>query len=195
MQDKLKLIKDTFGADKFRDDVLMADITFLKVGGPTKIFFIAFSQNEIIKLVNYCRLLKVPFMIFGTGSKMMISDKGFDGLVIKNRTRDIKIASIKGKVSKVGVGVDEAMVEVESGVSISNFTDFLKNHGLLYEEFIDMPGTIGGNLFLNQSLQSKAQDIKVLNLKGKVENCKPYEVFLGKHIILSAILKMKAKNI
>lgn len=192
MDNKLKLIKDTFGFDKFKVDESFAGITALKVGGPAKLFVIAFTQNEIIKLITYCRQLKVPFMIFGTGSKMMISDKGFDGLVIKNRTRGIKIASIKGKVSRVGIGVDEAMVEVESGVSMNNFTDYLKAQGLLYGDFTNIPGSIGGNLFLNQVLQSRAQEIKVLNLNGKVENRKPYEVSLSKHIILSAVLKIKA---
>lgn len=194
MDSRLKLIVDTFGADKFKINEPLADITALKVGGPAKLFFIAFTQNEIIRLITYCKTLKVPVMVFGTGSKMMVSDKGYEGLVIKNRTRGIKIASIKGKVSKVGIGVDEAMVEVESGVSMNNFIDFLKGQGLLYEEFVDIPGSIGGNLFLNAVLQGKAQEIKVLNLNGKVDNIKPYEVSLNKHIILSTVLKIKAKE-
>ncbi len=195
MDNRLKLIVDTFGIDKFKFDESLSEITALKVGGPAKLFFIAFTQNEIIKLVSFCRQLKVPFMIFGTGSKMMISDKGFDGLVIKNRTRNIKIASIKGKVSKIGIGVDEVMMEVESGVSINNFIDFLKAQGLFFEEFASLTGTIGGNLFLNAALQSKTQEINVLNLNGKVEIIKPFEVSLSKHIILSAVLKIKAKDI
>lgn len=194
MQNKLKLIVDTFGADKFKFNEPLSDITTLKIGGPAKLLFIAFTENEIIKLVSFCRQLKVPFLVFGTGTKMMISDKGFDGVVIKNRTRNIKIASIKGKVSKIGIGVDEVMIEVESGVSMSSFIDFLKAQGLLYDEFVSIPGSIGGNLFLNQTLQSKAQKIKILDLNGKIDSIKPYEVSLSKHIILSTVLKIKAKE-
>ena len=94
MDSRFKLLVDTFGKDKFKFNEPLAPFTTLKIGGPAKLFFIVFSINEIIKLVNFCRQLKLPFLLFGTGSKVLISDKGFEGLVIKNRTRNLKVLSI-----------------------------------------------------------------------------------------------------
>ncbi len=189
----MKLIIDTFGVDKIQVGVPLSDFTALKVGGKAKAFFVAFTQNEIVKLINFCRTLKLPFFIFGTGSKIMMSDNGFDGLVIKNRTRDIKILSIKGKVSRVGIGVEEVLVEVESGVGIETFIEFLKVQGLIFVEFEGIVGSIGGNLYLNWALQERVENIKVLSENGKIEEIKKNDLSLKKHVILSAVFKIKSK--
>ena len=94
MDSHLKLIIDSFGKDRFKHDEILKDYISLGVGGPAKLFFIAFTTNEIIKIIGMCRKLKIPFFIFGTGSKMMITDSGFNGLVIKNRTKNIDTLSI-----------------------------------------------------------------------------------------------------
>lgn len=193
MDSKLKLIADSFGRDKFKFDEPLSEFTTLKVGGPAKLFFVAFTLNEIIRLVNLCKQLRTPLLVFGTGSKIMISDHGFNGVVIKNRTRGVKVLSIKGKVSKIGVGVEEALIEVESGLSMSGWVDFLKAQGLQYEEFVNIPGSIGGNLFLNLSLQRKVESVKVLNQDSKIVTINIKDLKLNYDIILSCILKIKAK--
>src|SRR3989344_443198 len=117
MDSKFKLIVDYFGKDRFKFNESLKEYTALSSGGKADIFFIAFTISELIKIVGMCRQLKLPFFIFGIGSKIMISDAGFPGLVIKNRTKNITTISVKGKVSKVGIGVEEALIEVDSGVS------------------------------------------------------------------------------
>lgn len=193
MDQKIKLITDSMGVDKFKMNQPLSEFTALKVSGPALAFFVAFTQSEIIRIVGFCRDLKVPFLLFGTGSKMMISDNGFNGVVIKNRTRNMKVLSVKGKVSKLGIGVDEALLEIESGVSMNIFADFLNKQRLNFEEFVNIPGSIGGNLFLNMSLREKTQDIKVLEQDLTTAMIKPRDLSLSKHIILSATFKIKAR--
>lgn len=193
MHNKFKLIIDSFGKDRFKFNESLKDYTSLAIGGPAKLFFIAFTAAELIKIINMCRQLQAPFFLFGTGSKIMISDNGFPGLVIKNRTKNIEVASIKGKVSKFGIGVEEALVEVESGVSISKFVEFLNSQGLASAEFLNLPGSIGGNLFLSKILQKASKSIKVLNLRSQIEEIQAFKLSLKKHVILSAVFKIKAK--
>ena len=194
MDNKIKLIVDTIGKEKFKFNQPISNFTAIKIGGPAKLFFIAFTVREIIKIVELCRQLRLPFLIFGTGSKVLISDYGFDGVVIKNRTREVKILSIKGKVSKVGIGVEEVLIEVESGVSLSSFVDFLNKQGLLSEEFVDIQGSIGGNIFINNIMQRKIESVKVINQDGDLVTILAHELSLSKHIILSAVFKIKASN-
>ena len=194
MDPKFKLIIDSFGKDRFKLDEPLKDYTELHAGGPADIFFIAFTTNELIRIITMCRQLRLPFFLFGTGSKMLISDHGFNGLVIKNRTKNIKTVSVKGKVSKFGIGVEEALVEVDSGVSISKFCEFLEFQGLSTIEFISLPGSIGGNLFLNRFLQSKVKSIKVLDQASEIGEVSADSLSPKKHIILSAVLKIKAKK-
>lgn len=190
---KFKLIVDSFGLDRFKFNEPIKDYTALGIGGPAKLFFIAFTIQELIKIINMCRELKLTYFLFGTGSKIMISDLGFEGLVIKNRTKNIQTVSVKGKVSKFGIGIEEALIEVESGVSMKKFSEFLDTQVLQSYDFSNLPGSVGGNLFLNNFLQIKAKSIKVVDWKSDIWDIEPKELSLKKHIVLSAIFKIKAK--
>lgn len=193
MDSKYKLIVDSFGKDRFKFNEPLEDYTALHSGGPAKLFFIAFTERELIKIIDMCRQLKVSHFLFGSGSKIMISDNGFNGLVVKNRTKNIQTVSVKGKVTKFGIGVEEALIEVESGVSINRWVEYLDSQNLESLEFARIPGTIGGNLFISRFLQNRVKSIKVLDLKSKllqinVETLRPKE-----HIIISAVFRIKAK--
>ena len=193
MEDRIKLIANSFGLDKVKFDERVSSHTALKIGGLAKLFAVAVTDRELIKLVDDCRSLKVPFLIIGTGSKMAVSDNGYDGVVIKNRTQNIKITSIKGKVSKVGLGVDSVLLEVEGGVVISKFVEFLRKQGLAYEEFSQLSGSIGGNIFINRSLQEKCESVRVLNLGGEVEIIPIVKLHLRNHVVISATLRIKSR--
>lgn len=194
MDNKFKLIIDSFGSDRFKIDERLEDYTALNSGGPAKLFFIAFTIAELIKIVKMCRDLKLLFFIFGTGSKIMISEEGFPGLVIKNRTKNIQTISIKGKVTKFGIGVEEALVEVDSGVSINKFIEFLDNQNLSSEQFKAIPGSIGGSLFLSKFLQNATKSIKVLDSDCEIEEITAFELNAKKHIILSAVFKVHSRD-
>lgn len=194
MDGKFKLIVDSFGKDRFKFNAQIKDYTALGAGGPAKIFFIAFTERELIKIVEMCRDLKVPYFLFGAGSKIMISDLGFDGLVIKNRTKNIQTISVKGRATRFGIGVEEALIEVESGISIKKLVEYLDQRGLENSEFRNMPGSVGGNLFLSKFLQNRVKSIKVYNLQSEIEIINVGSLSPKRHIILSVILKIKAKK-
>lgn len=193
MDEKIKLIADSFGRDKVKLDENLSQYTALKVGGKVKLFFVAFTTQEIIRMVQLANQLKVPVFIFGSGSKMIISDDGFEGVVIKNRTQNISVVGVKGKVTKLGIGVAEALLDIDAGVSIKKCSEFLTKQGLESGEIESIPGTIGGNLFINPSLRRKVQKIMVIS-EGEIEEIKVDELSLRKHIVLSAIFKFKAKE-
>ncbi|MDP3973655.1 MAG: FAD-binding protein [Candidatus Daviesbacteria bacterium] len=191
--DRYKLIIDTLGKERFKFDEPISDHAASNIGGKAKVFFIVFSVWEISKIVDMCQTLKLPFFIFGTGSKIMISDQGLDCLVIKNRTRKIEIISVKGRVSKIGIGVEEALVEVESGVSINRFIEFLDSQNLKSDDLGRISGSIGGNLFINKILQNMVKSIKVLDLNSRILEIGAKDLSLRKHIILSAVFQIKSK--
>lgn len=189
----MKLITDSLGKEKFKFNEKMSEHTVLQVGGPSKLFFVATTQNEIIKIVEIVRELRVPFVLFGTGSKMMISDNGFDGVVVKNRTKNISIVGVKGKVSKSGIGVEEALVEIESGVSINKLIEFLTKQNLSTDSIEVLEGSLGGNLITSINLQKRCKNIKVINQDNEIEQIEAETLSLRKHIILSAVVKFKSK--
>lgn len=192
--DKFKLIIDSFGKDRFKIQELLKDYTASNLGGPAKVFFIAFTTRELVKVINMCRELKLSYFLFGTGSKIAMSDLGFNGLVIKNRTKEIKTLSVKGKVTKFGIGVDEALIEVDSGVSIKKWIEYLDSQNLESLEFGSIPGSIGGNLFISRFLQNRVKSIKVLDSKSEIKEISVETLSPKGHIILSAVFRIKAKK-
>lgn len=195
MKDKLSIIIDSFGKEKFKVEESLLYYTASKVDIKANALFVAFRIQELIKIICACRDLSVPFLIFGTGSKIILEGKVFEGLVIKNRTRDIKTVSIKGKVGRGGIGVEEAMVEVDSGVSINKFSEYVLTNGLSQDEFMGITGSFGGNIFINEILQNRTKSIKVLDQNSSVEEISVNQLALSKHIVLSLILKVEAKSI
>ena len=63
--------------------VLLKDYTTFQIGGPAKYFFIAETNEDLIKAVKIAKKLKLPIFILGGGSNILVSDKGFNGLVIR----------------------------------------------------------------------------------------------------------------
>lgn len=194
MESKFKLIVDSFGEDRFKIDESLEDYTASGIGGPAKWFFIAFTERELIKIINMCRQLKLPYFLFATGSKIMISEAGFAGLVIKNRTKNIQTVSVKGKVTKSGIGVEEALIEVESGVSLKKWVEYLDSQNLDTFEFKGLSGSIGGNLFISKSLQNHAKSIKILDSDSEIRQINVETLSPRSHIIISAVFKIKIKG-
>lgn len=194
MDEKIKLIASSLGNTRVKFKEPLSNHTFLHLGGPAKLFYISFTQRELIKIIEMCRDLNLPFLLFGTGSKIAISDQGFNGVAIKNRTKNIQTLSIKGKVTRVGIGIAEALIEADSGLSINKFIEFLTSQSLSTSEFVNIPGTIGGNLFLNYFLQTRAESIKVLDQRNNIDVINSQELDFRKHIIISAVFRIKAKN-
>lgn len=194
MDEKIKLLAKSFGIEKVKFDEKIAPHTTLKLGGTVKLFTVAMSERELIKLVEQSKEFKIPFLVFGTGSKLIISDHGFNGIVIKNRTQNIKITSVKGKVAKGGIGVESILIEVDSGVTIDKLVEFIKKQGLNERNFEGITGSLGGNIFTNRSLQEAAESIKILNLIDEIEIITPQQLKLREHIVLSAVLKVKSKD-
>ncbi len=66
-----------------KENILLKEHTTFRIGGPAKYFFVAKTKTELIKAIKVAQKLKLPFFILGGGSNILVSDKGFNGLVIK----------------------------------------------------------------------------------------------------------------
>ena len=67
----------------FSKKILLNKYSSFKIGGPAEYFFEAQKIEDIIEAVKKAKQMKIPVFIFGGGTKLLISDKGFNGLAIK----------------------------------------------------------------------------------------------------------------
>jgi UDP-N-acetylmuramate dehydrogenase len=131
-----------------KKNVLLKNFTTYKIGGPAKYFFVAKSRENLVEAVKTAKDFNLPIFILGGGSNLLISDKGFKGLVIKI---DISIIDFKGSEVFAGAGADLtrlALLSAERGLS-----------GLEWAPGIPR-ATVGGAIYGNaQAFGTKISDI------------------------------------
>lgn len=148
MEEAYKQLSKIFG-DLIKINEPLAPYTTFKIGGPADLFFVATNQEELVSIISEARKLKIPMFILGGGSNILIGDRGIRGLVIKNNTREIRIAGMKGKVTS-GTREGKVYVEAQSGVLFNSLVRFAIEEGLGgLEMHLGLPGTVGGALYMN----------------------------------------------
>lgn len=191
MKEKIKILKQVLGDVRVKLDEPLKYHLENAPPGKGQAFYIATNLKELEQALNLSHELRIPFFLVGSGTKMIIPERGLEGFVIKNRTSGIKISGVKGKVSPLGIGVDEAMVEVESGVSFQKLDEFLKHQGLKQLEFtFSSNSTIGGSFSATSQLQVMTQKIKVFSDR-EIFDIDILDFKRGDYI-LSIILKVKS---
>ena len=113
----------------------MARHTTLKVGGPARWFWAASDVDALARVLDFCTQAALPCLFIGHGSNLLMSDAGYDGLVIQNRCK--------------GCTVGEE-TQAESGVSFGSLFLQTARAGFRGLEWaIGIPGTVGGALVSN----------------------------------------------
>jgi UDP-N-acetylmuramate dehydrogenase len=87
------------------ENVPLAPLTTLKVGGPARYFTELKSAAEVAEAVNFARTHDLPLLVLGGGSNLVVSDAGWPGLVLKLAVSGIEERSENGKtLFEVGAG-------------------------------------------------------------------------------------------
>ncbi len=115
---------------------LLAPYTSFKIGGPADWFYQAKTEKDLIEALDFCRNKKIHFLIFGGGSNILFSDKGFRGMAIRMENKEIRI--------------NEGKVLVASGVSLNELVRLTAENSLSGLEFLaGIYGTVGGAIVGN----------------------------------------------
>lgn len=126
----IKKLREKLG-DRVKEQEPLAKHVHFRIGGPATYFFEAKNSNEIEQAVDAAQEFGVPFFVLGGGSNVLVSDQGFDGLVIKAANREIKI--------------EQSNVFVEAGAPLALVANKAAEAGLSgFEWAATMPGTVGG---------------------------------------------------
>jgi UDP-N-acetylmuramate dehydrogenase len=162
---KDNILKELPGVQK---NILLKNYTTYKIGGFAKYFFVAKNKESLAKALEFAKRNKLPVFVFGGGSNLLVSDKGFKGLVIK-----IDISGIELNGKKVIAG---------AGVGLAQLANLLAEKGLSGLEWAaGIPAaTIGGAIFghaqafgikISDSVKEvTALDVKSLKIKRFTKN-------------------------
>ena len=183
---------------------LKAHTTF-KIGGPAKFFIEPKDTDDLKSLLNLLKRYKIPFLIIGAGSNILVSDKGVNAAVISLNSAYFKKIRFK-----------DELLEVGSGICLSQIIFAAEKRGLAGLEFlIGIPGTVGGALVMNAGISKKlkikgvkaknigelVKNVTVIDPKGNVKNINKNKIRFGyrssnlsKYIILGCSIKTIKKS-
>ena len=76
-------MKTMIPEDRIKIDEPMKSHTTFRIGGPAKYFVIPETQEEIKAVIDCCKKAEMPYYILGNGSNLLVSDKGYEGVIIQ----------------------------------------------------------------------------------------------------------------
>lgn len=195
---KLNLILDE---EEITLNEMMNKHTTFKLGGPAKYFIRPKTINKIIKIIQLCNEYSIEYFILGNGSNLLVSDNGFNGLVINIHEinfSDFKVVKEDDINYKIIVGGGMLMRTLAQKLCLLSLS------GL--EDIIDIPGTIGGGIIMNASAGGKGlifdslEKVKVITPEGEIKELPKSECKLGirnsllkekKYMVIEAVFNLK----
>ncbi len=115
-------------------------LTTFKIGGIARYFLKVDNKNQLKKGFLWASKQNLPVFLLGGGSNVLVSDKGFNGLIIQIHIKDIKKIEDNKKV----------LLKVGAGCNFNKLVSYcLKNDLRGMEWAVGIPGQLGGAVFGN----------------------------------------------
>ena len=162
-------IQRRVGVKTSRDEPL-ARFTTMRVGGPADLFATVHNLFELRALVRFARARTIPYFVLGRGSDLVISDRGFRGLVIQDRAESSR--------------VDGSTYTAAAGVPMARAATETQKAGLTGLEFgLAIPGSVGGAVWANAGaheadVAAVLQSARILDASGREEIVPAHELEL-----------------
>lgn len=184
----------TLGSDNVKMQEPMKKHTTFRIGGPADYYLCPHSTEELQKILQICRENKKEFFVLGNGSNLLVSDKGYQGVVIQlwKNFSDI--------VTK------EDTITVKAGALLSKVAAEALEEGLTGMEFASgIPGTIGGAVVMNAGayggeMKDIIKEVTVLTKEGDILTISKAEMNFGYrtsvvkekgYVVISVVLQLK----
>ncbi len=170
--------------------------TTIKIGGPALRTVYPKKLEEFIGVLEYLEEKQIPFYVIGGGSNLLVSDNGFEGVVVLTKfLRGIEILFEK----------DFLKMRVLSGTRINEIIKVGYERGFCGFEFLaGVPATIGGAIRMNAGAFGKSTSMFVKKVtlfkEGEIKEVEPkegdwtYRAFKVDGIILSAEIELKREE-
>jgi UDP-N-acetylmuramate dehydrogenase len=114
-----------------KENVPLAPLTTLNVGGPARYFLRAETEAEVVSGFDFAEANDLPVFVLGGGSNLLVADRGFDGLVIQ--------------IALKGITVDGDLITAAAGEDWDAFVEYCVGRSLAGIECLSgIPGTVGG---------------------------------------------------
>jgi len=133
------------GPGRVQRNVPLAPLTTFGIGGAADLFYRARTGEELALAVSTARELGVPSFVLGRGANILVSDRGFRGVVIRCDISHMEFLP-EGRVL-AGAGIDTFPDLINATVA--------RGLGGIHH-FVGIPSTVGGAVWQNLHFLSPA---------------------------------------
>ena len=148
-QKSLDRLAERLGSHEARRGEVLAPYTTFRIGGPADLFFEATSADALANAVLAARELDVPYFLLGLGANVLVGDRGFRGLVIRNTAH-------AHEFREAG---DHCLLWTESGAIVKDLIQESVARGWSgLEHYVGIPSTVGGAVWQNLHFLSPAPE-------------------------------------
>jgi UDP-N-acetylmuramate dehydrogenase len=145
----LERLASRLDASHVRRHEPLAPFTTFKIGGPADILFEATSADALANAVLAAREADVPYFVLGLGANVLIGDRGFRGLVIRNTAHQHEFRSDD----------QSCALWTESGAIMKDLIQESVGRGWSgLEHYVGIPSTVGGAIWQNLHFLSPAPE-------------------------------------
>ena len=166
----------------------MAKHTSYGIGGPAKAYVKPKDEVDLANILKFASKHKISTFFIGSGSNILVSDDGIDGIVI-TLGKSLKKLLIKG-----------TSVYCQSGVMLGKFVKECISRNLSgVESLIGVPGTVGGAIIMNagafgSEISNYLKKVTVMTMSGQLKSYKVDDIhfsyrnssFQNNEILISA---------
>ena len=190
-------IKKMFPSDIVFENEPMKKHTTFCVGGEAELYIRIKQISQLQQLMPYLTESKIPYFIIGNGSNLLVSDKGFNGVIIE----------IGNDFS--GVSIENNRVKAKAGTLLSKVSNYAMKESLSGIEFASgIPGTIGGAVVMNAGaydgeMKQVIKEVMLLCPNGKIITLSNDEMQFGyrfsivkkdPYVVLEVVLELDKKE-
>ena len=189
--------QEILGNDRVLEAEPMGKHTTFRIGGPADLFVAPENTDEIKKLIAICKEEEVPYFILGNGSNLLVSDKGYRGVIIQ-------LYRSFGQIT-----LKENEIHAQAGALLSGIAAMAREASLTGFEFAGgIPGTLGGAVVMNAGayggeMKDVLKEVTVLTPEGEIVTLQADELQMGYrtsvvkeagYIVLEAVISLKEGN-
>ena len=155
-------LKNILGDEGVKLEEAMSRHTSFKVGGNVQIFLEPKDEKALQSLLKFINTEKINYYIIGNGSNMLVSDKGYKGIIISM----LKFTSPSL--------IENESITISAGKTLKELTELACENSLSGLEFAyGIPGSVGGAVFMNAGaydgeIKEVLDKVKVMDKEGNV---------------------------
>ncbi len=151
------------------EDVPLSLYTTFRLGGPAKYLIECYNVEDVRNAIRFALDKSLPVLPLGAGSDILVSDKGFNGVVIR-------LMNLRGYRIVDDVGY---FMAGEPLPKVANLTAEMGLSG--FEYLVGIPGTIGGGIAKNAGAHGKEiaeilEEVYIVNYEGEVQTFSPKDI-------------------